>query len=208
MRRPPPSPLVPRLPWALLVLAIAAAAQGQTAQTLSSRSRIAAASEAVLDSLYGPLVYIMVEGERGIYPGLPLAGKRDFLRMFWNKRDPTPGTERNEAEEAFNARIAFVNRKFSEGGTSPTPGWRTDRGRIYLKYGPPDVNLNRRGVGRELPFQVWGYTSGSTRRKYCFVDLTRFGNYSLVYSSDKSEPTRGDWRELIGWDAYDDVLNF
>lgn len=162
----------------------------------------------MLDSLYAPLVYIMLESERGIYPGLGISAKRDFLRMFWVKRDPTPGTSRNEAEEGFNARIAYVNKKFSEGGAAPAPGWRTDRGRIYLKYGPPDVNLNRRGVGRQLPFQVWGYTSGAQRRKYCFVDLTRFGNYSLVYSTDKSEPTRGDWRTLLGWDAYDDVLNF
>jgi GWxTD domain-containing protein len=195
----------PRLArWAILLAALPAVAPAQTAQNLSSRDRIA---EAVLDSLYGPLVYIMVEGERGIYPGLPLSGKRDFLRMFWAKRDPTPGTPRNEAEEEFNARIAFVNKKFSEGGATPVPGWRTDRGRIYLKYGPPDVTLKRRGVGRQLPFELWGYTHAE-HRKYCFVDLTRFGNYSLVYSNDNSEPTRGDWRELMGWDAYDDVLNF
>jgi len=192
----------------LLLLALPAAGHGQAAQALSGRDRIAAASEAVLDSLYGPLVYIMLESERGIYPGLPLASKRDFLRMFWVKRDPTPGTPRNEAEDRFNERIEYVNKKFSEGGAAPVPGWRTDRGRVYLKYGAPDVTVTRRGVGKQLPFQLWGYTSGVQRRKYCFVDLTRFGNYSLVYSTDKSEPTRSDWRALMGWDAYDDILNF
>ncbi|HUL01979.1 MAG TPA: GWxTD domain-containing protein [Gemmatimonadales bacterium] len=197
-----------RAPWVLLALALPAAAPGQAAQALSGRDRIAAANEAVLDSLYAPLVYIMLQSERGIYPGLGLTAKRDFLRMFWVKRDPTPGTPRNEAEEQFNARIAYVNKKFSEGGATPAPGWRTDRGRIYLRYGPPDVTVTRRGVGKQLPFQLWGYTSGVQRRKYCFVDLTRFGNYSLVYSTDTSEPTRGDWRTLMGWDAYDDVLNF
>ena len=112
-------------PWVLLLLALPAAGHGQAAQALSGRDRIAAANEAVLDSLYAPLVYIMLESERGIYPGLQLAAKRDFLRMFWVKRDPTPGTPRNEAEDAFNERIAFVNKKFSEGGSMPVPGWRS-----------------------------------------------------------------------------------
>jgi GWxTD domain-containing protein len=192
----------------LLLLSLPVAAAGQAAQALSGRDRIAAANEAVLDSLYAPLVYIMLESERGIYPGLPVTAKRDFLQMFWVKRDPTPGTPRNEAEESFNARIAYVNKKFTEGGAVPIPGWRTDRGRIYLKYGAPDVTLTRRGVGKQLPFQLWGYTSHGKRLKYCFVDLTRFGNYSLVYSTDKSEPSRSDWRTLMGWDAYDDVLSF
>src|ERR1041384_8360508 len=76
----------------------------------------ATATEARLDSLYAPLVYIMREGERGVYATLSIAGKRDFLRRFWAKRDPDPRTTRNEAEETFNARLETVNRKFTEHG--------------------------------------------------------------------------------------------
>jgi len=165
--------------------------------------------ETSLDSLYAPLVYLMHEDEQGTYPSLTVAEKQEFLRAFWARRDPTPGTPRNEAEEQFNARLAAVNRKFTELRTKPVPGWRTDRGRVYLEYGPPDITLSRRGLGSTLPFTVWKYTQGNKRpRKYCFVDITGFGNFVLVYSNDPREPSRSDWRQLLGDDGYTDALQF
>ncbi len=168
---------------------------------------LAHAAERELDSMYGPLVYLMRPEERGIYPSLSLTGKREFLRRFWAQRDPTPGTLKNEAEETFNARIAVVNRKFRERGTGDVPGWRTDRGRIFLEYGPPDITLGRRGPGVAVPFDVWKYTRGKMR-KYCFVDLTGFGNYVLVYSNDPAEPSRPQWEVLMGDEYVDEVLRF
>ena len=138
---------------ALHLLAVGPVAQAQSDSTRAA-DRLGGFSEAQLDSLYGPLVYLMQPDERGVYPALSLAGKRDYLRRFWAQRDPTPGTAKNEAEETFNARIAVVNRKFRESGTSHVPGWRTDRGRIYLEYGPPDVTLGRRGPGVAVPFDL------------------------------------------------------
>ena len=184
--------------WALLLLAVPAIGRAQGDSTTN---------EARLDSLYAPLVYLMHQDERGIYASLSVGGKRDFLRRFWARRAPTPGTPKNEAQEAYNARIAAVNRKFREGGATEVPGWRTDRGRIYLEYGPPDIVLSRRGPGPTLSFEVWKYTRAKLR-KYCFVDLTGFGNYVLVYSNDVHEPTRPGWRDLLGDEAYWDALNF
>lgn len=184
---------------------------GAGAQTLgvspSSGDQLSGASELQLDSLYGPLLYLMRPDERGIYPELSLKGKRDFLRRFWAQRDPTPGTPKNEAEDTFDLRIAEVNRKFRVTGTDTIPGWRTDRGRVYLEYGPPDIVLTRRLPGPNPPYEVWKYMRGKLR-KYCFVDVTRFGAYVLVYSSDPAEPTRSDWRELVGDNAYIEVMRF
>ncbi len=135
--------------------------------------RFGPAGEARLDSLYAPLIYLMADAERGIYPTLAADGKRRFLRAFWARRDPTPGTPRNEAEEDFYERIAQANRRFREGGAGQIPGWRTDRGRIFLKYGDPDEVLSRPQPGSTLPFEVWKYTRGKLR-KFCFMDLTRF----------------------------------
>ena len=187
-------------------MAVGPAAQAQ-ADSSRAPDRVANFSEVQLDSLYGPLLYLMQPDERGVYPALSLAGKREFLRRFWAQRDPTPGTPKNEAEETFNARIAAVNRKFREGGTSDVPGWRTDRGRIYLQYGPADITLGRHGPGVAVPFEVWKYTRGKFR-KYCFVDLTGFGNYVLVYSTDPAEPSRPEWRVLLGDEYAADVLRF
>jgi len=172
-----------------------------------ARDRFESATELELDSLYAPLVYLMHEDEQGTYASLPLDEKRAYLRRFWARRTP-------KAEKEFNARIGTVNRKFAEygataHGTVPVPGWRTDRGRIYLEYGPPDITLSRRGLGRTLPFSVWKYTQGNQRpRKYCFVDITGFGNYVLVYSNDPREPSRSNWRQLLGDDGYADALDF
>jgi GWxTD domain-containing protein len=152
----------------------------------------------------------MFEDEQGTYPSLTEPEKREFLRRFWARRDPTPSTPRNEVQERYNARIGVVNTRFSEGVTGEIPGWRTDRGRIYLEYGAPDIILTRRGLGQTLPFTVWKYSQGDKLppHKYCFVDLTGFGNYVLMYSNDPKEPSRPNWRQVLGDDGYLDALDF
>jgi len=167
--------------------------------------RLSNASEMQLDSLYGPLTYLMKPDERGIYPGLTVAGKREFLRQFWAERNPTPGSARNAAAEAYNARIGVVNKKFRVMGAKELPGWSTDRGRIYLEYGKPDLVLTRRGPGVFMPYEVWKYNNG---HKYCFADLTRFGEYVLVYSTDPNETNRPNLGTLIGDEAYEDAMRF
>jgi GWxTD domain-containing protein len=181
--------------------AIAAAA------TPAAPDRWGALSEAQLDSLYLPLVYLMTADEQGIYQGLTLEGKRTYLRQFWAKRDPTPGTPRNEEEESYYERIAEANRRFREGGAAETPGWRTDRGRIFLRYGPPDEVLQRPEAGATNPYEAWKYTRVRLR-KYVFHDQTKFGNYVLIWTDDVREPSRPNWRELLGREGVEDVLRF
>ena len=167
------------------------------------------ASERQLDSLYAPLVYLMRRDEQGVYPSLTLEGKRAFLRDFWARRNPTPGGTKNAAADEFDTRLAYVNHNFREevAGAREVAGWRTDRGRIYLEEGPPDIVLFRRWPKAPLPFQVWKYMKGKPR-KYVFVDVTLYGNFVLVYSSDEREPTRPDWTLLVGADASREIERF
>jgi len=165
------------------------------------------ATEARLDSLYGPLIYVMEQEERGVYSALPTEGKRDYLRRFWARRDPTPGTPKNEVRDSFYTNVGRTNRAFREGGAAQIPGWRTDRGRIYLKNGPPDEVLSRPQPGGTMPYEVWKYTRGKLR-KYVFLDLTRFGNYMLIYTNDLGEISRPDWQRLLGREAWEDVVRF
>ncbi len=164
-------------------------------------------SEARLDTLYLPLVYLMTAEEQGGYPSLTLQGKRRWLRLFWEKRDPTAGTPRNEAQEDFYARIAEANRRFREGGAAEIPGWRTDRGRMFIKYGPPDEVLSRPQSGAAGPYEVWKYTRGRPR-KYLFLDQTGFGNFALIWTDDRREPSRANWQDLVGREAVQDVERF
>jgi GWxTD domain-containing protein len=164
-------------------------------------------TEARLDTLYMPLVYMMNTEERGIYDGLSVEGKRNYLRQFWAARDPTPGTPRNEAQEDFYSRIAEANRRYREGGAAEIPGWRTDRGRVFIKYGPPDEGLSRPQAEVTAPYEVWKYTRERIR-KYVFLDQTRFGNYALIWTDDRREPSRPNWQELLGPDAVQEVQRF
>ena len=77
----------------------------------------------------------MTGEEQKIFNHLPdAAARREFIDDFWDKRDPDPGTEANEFKDEFFVRIAYANKHFKEG----RPGWKTDRGRIYIYMGPPD----------------------------------------------------------------------
>ena len=149
----------------------------------------------------------MTPDERGVYPGLTPEGKRSYLRQFWKKRDPTPGTARNEAEDQFYATVAAANREFREGGAAAVPGWRTDRGRIYIRYGPPDEVLDRGQAGSTRPYVVWKYTARK-RQRYVFLDATSLGNYELIWTDDRRESSRPDWQTLLGAAAVDEVQRF
>lgn len=196
----------PRLLAVALILAVPQPGTAQLPGPGTPPDAFTGATEAQLDSLYGPLVYLMQGEERGRYRALDVEGKRAYLRRFWGARDPTTGTPRNEALEDFYGRVATVNRIFAESGAAPIPGWRTDRGRIYLRYGAPDTALHRPQPRSTNPYEVWKYAR--QQRKFVFFDLTRFGNYALIWSDDVREPRRPNWDELLGREAVEDVLRF
>jgi GWxTD domain-containing protein len=80
--------------------------------------------------------YIIRDEELAAYQRLTTDAEREFfIQQFWARRDPTPGTEANEAKEEHYRRIGYANARF---GVGDTPGWRTERGRLYIQYGPPD----------------------------------------------------------------------
>lgn len=113
----------------------------------------------------------------------------DFIRAFWVRRDPTPGTPENEFKEEHYKRLAFANQHFA----ANVPGWRTDRGRIYILYGPPDfieehrphfaganlVNGNK-AAAVAFPYIVWHYiTNSSEKRDFTFADTCQCNKYKL-----------------------------
>ena len=79
--------------------------------------------------------YIITDEERAAFKRLQTDEEREqFIENFWLRRDPTPDTVENEFKEEHYRRIAYANEHFASG----VPGWKTDRGRIYIVYGPPD----------------------------------------------------------------------
>lgn len=178
-----------------------AAAVGQ------SRDVFGGLTEAQLDTLYRPLVYLMEGNERGVYEGLSVDGKRNYLRQFWERRDPSPGTPGNGFQDQFYRLIARANREYREGGGGEIPGWRTDRGRIYVKYGEPDEVLRRPQSGSTKPYEVWKFTHGRLR-KFVFYDETGLGNYVLLWTDERRESSRANWEDVLGPEAVADIERF
>ena len=81
------------------------------------------------------VTYIITDEERKAFKQLNTDEEREqFVEQFWLRRDPTPDTVENEYKEEHYRRIAYANEHFASG----IPGWKTDRGRIYITFGPPD----------------------------------------------------------------------
>lgn len=154
--------------------------------------------EAQLDSAEAPLIYLAESGELSVYnKEMSTPAKARFLATFWRKRDPTPETPDNPPLREYNRRIAEANRLYKEGGRGTTPGWRTDRGRIYLKFGKPDEVWQRPEQDQILPLEVWRFTHGKNRY-FIFLTRNRAGAVQLIYSNELTEPGLPNWRSDLG----------
>ncbi len=137
--------------------------------------------------------WIITPDERTAFQKLNTDEEREaFIENFWLKRDPTPGTPENEYEEEHYRRVAYANENFSSG----IPGWKTDRGSIYIKYGPPDEREEHPSGGTyERPIEEGGgetatYPFEKWRYRYLpgvgddvtleFVDTTLNGDYRMT----------------------------
>ncbi len=127
--------------------------------------------------------YLITNSERDALKNVKTAEEaRQFLKIFWWSRDPTPDTQENEYKEEHYLRIAVANERFA----ASVPGWQTDRGMIYIKYGPPDEIDARPGEA----FEVWRYRyiSGiGVNVEVKFVDAARNGEYSLAVDPKEKE---------------------
>jgi GWxTD domain-containing protein len=102
----------------------------------------------------------------------PAVKKERFL-SFWKKRDPTPNTETNELMEEYYQRVDYANKNFSH----YVPGWKSDRGMVYIIFGTPS-NIERRPFDMDSkPYEVWTYFE--LNREFVFVDQSGFGDYRL-----------------------------
>ncbi|MBM3789570.1 MAG: GWxTD domain-containing protein, partial [Acidobacteria bacterium] len=98
--------------------------------------------------------YIITEDEKAVFQQLTADEEREqFVEQFWHRRDTDPTTPENEFKIEHYRRIQYANDVFAAG----IPGWMTDRGRIYIKFGAPDrLQTYAGGSGYERPWQEGG----------------------------------------------------
>jgi GWxTD domain-containing protein len=146
------------------------------------------------------VVYIITPEEKSAFKQLSNDEERDqFIEQFWLRRDPTPDTPENEYKEEHYRRIAYANEHFSAG----IPGWKTDRGRIYIVWGPADQITSHAsggtydrpqseggGTTSTYPFEDWRYRyleGVGENIELEFVDQCMCGNYTLAQSPNDKD---------------------
>lgn len=150
--------------------------------------------------LNGVVSYIISPEERKAFKQLRTNEERDqFIENFWDRRNPTPGSLYNSYKEQFYRRVAYANAHFAAG----VAGWRTDRGRIYIVFGPPtEIDDHPSGGTYERPMSEGGgetstYPFTDWRYRYIpgigqnvimeFVDTCMCGAYELTDDPSKKD---------------------
>lgn len=202
---------------AALLLAPGAYAQKKKAQPEGNRETVAKPmsekerrkrEERLRKELEGPfrkwlsedVTYIITDEERQAFKRLATDEEREqFIEQFWLRRDPTPDSAENEFKEEHYRRIAYANERFASG----IPGWKTDRGRIYIAYGPadevdshPSGGTYQRpieeggGTTSTYPFETWRYRwieGVGTDVMIEFVDPTMTGEYRMTMDPSEKD---------------------
>jgi GWxTD domain-containing protein len=156
--------------------------------------------KAYKDWIEKDVAYIITDEERKAFKKLATDEEREqFIEQFWRRRDPDPDTDENEYREQYYERIAYANEHY----TSGRPGWMTDRGRIYIKFGKPDEveshpngGLYERpayqggGSTTTYPFEIWFYRylpGVGSGIEIEFVDPTGSGEFRIARSPNEKD---------------------
>jgi GWxTD domain-containing protein len=156
--------------------------------------------KAYKDWLEKDVAYVITDEERKAFKKLETDEERErFIEEFWRRRDPDPDTDENEFREEYYERIAYANEHYASG----IPGWKTDRGRIYITWGKPDEveshpsggNYNREsyeggGSTSTYPFERWFYRylpGVGSGIEIEFVDPTGSGEYRIARNPDEKD---------------------
>jgi GWxTD domain-containing protein len=160
--------------------------------------------------------WIITDDERHAFMQLSNDEERDqFIEAFWQRRDPTPDTEENEFKEEHYRRIAYANEHYAAG----IPGWKSDRGRIYIVFGPADeIESHPSGGSYERPMEEGGGETSTFpfeqwRYRYIegigqeiiveFVDTCMCGDYHMTL--DRSEKDALKYTPNAGLTLYEQM---
>ena len=169
-------------PWAAAVLLPAIAAVA-----------LAAGQQRAEASLYEKwlnedTVYIIADAEHAAFQKLTTDDEREkFIQQFWMRRDPSPATVQNEFKEEHYRRIGYANQRFRT--ASGRAGWQTDRGHMYIVYGPPDeIESHPKGSQGVFPHEKWMYwhiDGIGNNLTFTFIDRGGSGDYRLAPGSGR-----------------------
>jgi GWxTD domain-containing protein len=176
--------------------------KGKPAQDIADkpRNQRVESKEVYKRWLDNDVAYIITDQEKKAFKALATDEEREnFIEQFWRRRDPNPDTEENEYREEYYERIAYANEHYASG----IPGWKTDRGRVYIAWGKPDGieshpsggSYNRPsyeggGSTTTYPFETWFYRhleGIGDGIEIEFVDPTGTGEYRIARNAHEKD---------------------
>ncbi|MDR1727355.1 MAG: GWxTD domain-containing protein [Acidobacteriota bacterium] len=182
------------------VLTLVALGLGFSLTGAAQKKREGGGAQYYKDWLNKDVVYIISDEEKSFFKSLKNdEEKESFIQQFWDRRNPDPRSPYNEFKEEHYRRIAYANERF----TSGIPGWRTDRGRIYILWGEPDQkethptggiyyrqSYEGGGSTSTFPFERWWYRhidGVGDDIELEFVDSSNSGEYRLAMSPEEKD---------------------
>lgn len=155
-------------------------------------SEFATLTEELANDEFEKINYIALPYEIELYRSCTtLEAKQRFLFGFWQRRDPDSTTALNESRMEYLNKIETANKHYSYGKSNN--GWRTDRGKIFIKYGSPTQIDSKTQDGDNRPYEIWYYDRVLGGVSFVFVDLYGFGNLVLVHSTAPGEVRNENW---------------
>ena len=157
--------------------------EGSFQVQISAETNYAAAVSENKALPYEPLRYIAKGAEYKRLVETGEAERDSLIAAFWRQRDPDPAAAGNELQEEFYRRVAFADMRFAaansnKSGSKALAGWESDRGRIYIKYGPPREVHHQFAEQGASPYEIWLYPDLDL--SFIFRDKTGSGDFELV----------------------------
>ncbi len=168
--------------------------QKKSREPSATENDYANVNETQIDEIFAVVSIIMEKNDERLYKRSDIDGKRNVLTAFWDRNDPDPDTKVNEFKNEFYSRVQLANREYS---LETEAGWKTDRGRVLIKYGKPN-NIDRypSSLGQK-PWETWHYYEIEGGVQFIFVDRTGYGSFQLVHSDARDEVQDYNWERYL-----------
>lgn len=173
-----------------------------TEDELFERSEFITLNDTTINREFDKIKYLMTKGEKVRWDELSdLKAKQRAIFNYWRIRDSDTTTNYNETKEEFDKAVKYADEYYTY--MKGFEGWRTDRGKVLLKYGFPMLVERYPRNGEKIPCEIWYYGEGGGGAYFYFVDKTGYGNFVLVHSTVFGETQNEYWME-----EYNPAVNF
>jgi len=148
------------------------------------------------------VAYLLTPTERQVLESLNDSGKVNYLVQYWKEHDPSPNSAANESRREMIRRYNYVNAVFSN-NMARSNGWSTDRGRVYMTYGPWEERDQNPAPRTGNPYDIWHYRSMKEGKVFVFEDVNNTDDFQLVHSNVEGERFDQGWQERINYEGLD-----